>query len=176
MVISLHTAQLAVLSAAMSEDSCEFYELLEMMVPCGASGYVNDFAYKYCEAYLDERDNFIDKKWQNGVRTCLQRSMLSKLQSNPGASCAQIRTWGFNSHLGCYMRPIPSSPEVKFCRLPSKDIIKISRIAIGEVIEREVRGQFAKMVKECAGQYLQDVNQDFVNFLKKTMASINWPW
>ena len=175
-VVSLNPLQTNVLSLTINENSCEFYQMLESMSPCGPTGYITDFAYKYCEAYLDKRDSFIDKKWQNGVRTCLQNAMLTKLKSTPEPTCEQIRTWGFSSHFGCYMRPVPNSPEVKFCRLPAKDIVRISAVAIGEIFEGEVMAQFAKMVKECAGQYLQDVNQDFVNFLKKTMSNINWPW
>jgi hypothetical protein len=137
---------------------------------------VEDFASKYCEAYLAERDSFKDKKWQNGVRTCLQQTMLSKLRVSPGASCSQIKSWGFGSHLGCYMRPIPSSPEISFCHLPALDIGRIAWIARGAIFEKEVIIQFGKMIKECAGQYLQDVNEDFVNYLKKTMKNNGWTW
>jgi hypothetical protein len=173
---SLSVVQLSILELSVSENSCEFYNLLESMVPCDEDGYVNDFALKYCEAYLAARSQFNDTKWQNGVRVCLQRAMLSKLRASPKASCSQISDWGFDSHFNCYMRPVPASPEIKFCRLKSGDIAKIGWIAKGEVFEGKVMAQFARMVKECAGQYLQDIKQDFVQFLKKTMNGLGWPW
>ncbi|CAF0806257.1 unnamed protein product [Adineta ricciae] len=147
-----------------------------MRTRCGSNGYVTNFAHKYCEKYLAGRSSFYDTKWQNGVRVCLQRTMLSKLRTVNQPTCQQIRDWGFGSHFGCYMRPIPNSPEVNFCRLKGADIAEIGWMAKGAVFEKEVWSQFAKMIKECAGQYLQDVQQDFVQFLKKTMNSLNWPW
>jgi hypothetical protein len=173
---SLSVAELAILELSVSENSCEFYNRLEWMVPCGEGGYVNNFAHKYCEAYLAARDDFNDTKWQNGARVCLQRAMLSKLRVSTTVSCSQISDWGFDSHFGCYMRPIPASPEIRFCRLKGQDIRRIGWIAKGEVFEGRVVKQFARMVKECAGQYLQDVKQDFVQFLKKTMNELGWQW
>lgn len=114
-------------------------------------------------------------KWQNGVRVCLQRAMLSKLRTASQPSCQQISDWGFGSHFGCYMRSIPNSPEVKVCRLKGSDLRKIGWLAKGAIFEKEVWKQFGKMIDECAGQYLQDVKQDFVQFLKKTMNELNWP-
>lgn len=173
-VLSQSFGELTLLEFSISEDHCDFYRILESITSCGDDGYVEDFGLKYCQAYLDHRESFHDQTWQNGVRTCLQRTMLSKLQSSPGASCSQIKTWGFDSHLGCYMHPIPSSPEVKFCHLKSADIARIAWIAKGAIFETEVWAQFGRMTKECAGKYLQDVNEDFVNFLKKTMDKVGW--
>ncbi|CAF1242326.1 unnamed protein product [Adineta ricciae] len=176
LVWSLSILELSLLESTISEDSCSFYQALEMRTHCGNDGYVTNFAHKYCEKYLAGRSSFNDTKWQNGVRVCLQRTMLSKLRTVSQPTCQQIRDWGFDSHFGCYMRPIPNSPEVKFCRLKGADIVKIGWMAKGTVLEKEVWKQFAKMINECAGQYLQDVKQDFVQFLKKTMNSLNWPW
>jgi hypothetical protein len=147
-----------------------------MMIPCGEDGYVDEFASKYCEAYLAERDSFKDQKWQNGVRTCLQQTMLSKLLASPGASCSQIKNWGFASHLGCYMRPIPGSPEINFCHLPASDIVKIGWTAKREVFTMEVMKQFGNMVIECLGQYKQDVMEDAGIFIRKTMKELGWTW
>lgn len=176
MVRTLSSMELAILESAVSEDSCEFYSLLEWMTPCGEDGYVESFAYHYCQAYLNERENFDNIKWQNGVRVCLQEKMLSKLKSSPEASCPQIKEWGFGSHLGCYMHPLPHLPEVKYCRLSGHDLVKIGWVAKGAVFESEVRSQFYKMVTECAGHYLQDVHEDFSNYLKKVMKELEWLW
>ncbi|UJR17509.1 hypothetical protein I4U23_004404 [Adineta vaga] len=127
---SLSSNELAILESAIGENSY-------------------DFAYKYCEAYLAARNEFNDIKWQNGVRVCLQRTMLLKLQTSSQRSCSQISDWGFNSHFDCYMRPVPDVPEINFCHLKSKDIIKIGWIAKGKVFKGEVMNQFTKLIKKC---------------------------
>jgi len=88
---------------------------------------------------LAEQDNFKDKKWQNGVRTCLQQTMLSKFRASPGASRSQIKNWGFDSHLGYYMRPVPGSPQISYWHLPASDIAEIAWIAKDETFEKDVR-------------------------------------
>lgn len=167
---------LTALSETISQDSCEFYKILEFFQPCGATGYVQSFALKYCEDYLYQQDTFKEQRWQNGVRTCLQNALMANLRANKNPTCQQIRQWGFDSHFGCYMRPIPNAPEVNYCRLPATDLAKIAYIARGEIFEKEVMGQFAQMVRACAGQYLQDVKQDTANYLKKLMSEIGWKW
>ncbi|CAF1492465.1 unnamed protein product [Adineta steineri] len=119
------------------------------MMPCGGKGYVDDFAYKYCEAYLTAQDEFKDITWQKGVRVCLQRTMLSNLQTSSQFSCSQISNWGFNSHFDCYMHPVSNSTEINFCHLTAKDIIKIGWIAKNKVFKQEVMDQFLKLIKEC---------------------------
>ncbi|CAF1242342.1 unnamed protein product [Adineta ricciae] len=146
---SLSTDQLALLESTINENSCEFYSSLEKLMPCGKNGYVIGFGYRYCEAYLDARNEFNDTKWQNGVRVCLQRTMLSKLPTISEASCSQISEWGFDSHFGCYMHPIPDSPEINFCHLKSMDIIKIGWIATSKLLKQEVLNQFLKLIKQC---------------------------
>ena len=165
--------ELLILEASVSEDSCAFYNRLEFMIPCDKDGYTINFGLKYCEAYLSARNEFVNKPWQNGVRVCLQRAMLSKLRNSSDVSCSQIQGWGFNSHYDCYMRPVPNSPEITFCRMKSgADIRKIIDIAKGEMFKPQVMIQMSKMAVTCAGQYLQDVHQDFGVFLKKLIAQL----
>ena len=71
--------------------------------------------------------------------------------------------------------PIPNSPGVSFCRMNSgADLRRIIAIAKSEIFEPQVMIQMSKMAVTCAGQYLQDVHQDFGVFLKKLIAQLGW--
>lgn len=149
------TGDLTHLESSISNSSCEFYTNLEIMSPCGSEGYVQKFIYKYCMAYLSRKDEFINQAWQNGVRVCLQRKMLTYLQSDPNASCSEIKKHGFDSHTGCYLQPDSDQPELTFCTLPWQDIGKVIWIAKGAIFEPAAWSQLNQLTKYCASQIFQ---------------------
>jgi hypothetical protein len=163
---------LSVLESSISTESCEFYAKLDEMIPCGENGYALSFAYKYCMVYLNEREEFINKEWQDGVRSCLQREMLSKLRQHSGESCDDIKHWGLSSHTSCYLRPIPNRPDINFCKLPAADMRNIVWAAKGVLTKAVVWLEFAGVTMECAGQYMQDVQEDVANYIRKLRAEI----
>lgn len=143
------------LESTISNNSCEFYNDMENFIPCGSQGYVQKFIYKYCLAYLKEKDKFINQDWQNGVRVCLQKKMLLFLESDPTASCEEIKNYGFHSHTDCYIRPDPNNPELTFCHLPLEDILEVMWIAKGAILEPAVWSQLLVLFKQCTSRALQ---------------------
>lgn len=172
--LCLSSAQLEQLESLINEDSCDFYQELETMNECGETGYVKHFAEKYCLVYLHAREDYNDIKWNNGVRVCLQRAMLTKIRSSPAASCARIQDWGFGSHLNCYMRPIPNSPTVSYCRIPLEDKLRIGWAAKGAIFEQAVRDQFYQMVSTCLGQYDQKIQKDVGIHMRELIKILEW--
>ncbi|CAF2122998.1 unnamed protein product [Rotaria magnacalcarata] len=146
---------LAFLKSAISNSSCDFYIDLENISPCGSQGYVQKFIYKYCMAYLNQQDSFINQAWLNGIRVCLQQNMLNYLENNLLASCPEIKKHGFDSHTDCYLNPDPSNPEVTFCRLPPQDMTRVVWIARSAVFEPAVWSQFGQLITHCATQIFQ---------------------
>lgn len=148
-VLSQTADQLLLLQKSFSEDNCDFYNVLESVIPCGADGYVDSFAKKYCSEFLNQRNKFQNIEWNNGVHLCLEQTMLNNLRSSPGATCSQIHDCGFDSHGDCYLKPIANSPQVSFCKLSASDIARIAWIVKGVVFKRESVVQFEQIVKFC---------------------------
>jgi hypothetical protein len=98
--------------------------------------------------------------------------MLSKLNQFSGGSCEKVKEWGFGSHTGCYLRPIPDNWSVGFCKLPAADMRKIMWAAKGTVLEGAVWIQFGEMIKNCAGHYMQDIYEDVGNYVRKLKAEL----
>lgn len=146
---------LELLKSTISNNSCQFYSELDDIFPCGSQGYVQKFIYKYCMAYLENRDTFKNQAWQNAVRVCLQQKMLDYLEQNEDTTCAQVTKAGFDSHTECYIRPDVTQPELTFCRLPPDDIAKVIWIARGTVFEPAAWSQLSQLIQTCTSHIFQ---------------------
>jgi hypothetical protein len=124
--------QLVRLNTTINDRSCSFYTELEKLMPCGSDGYALNFAYHYCQVYLNDRDDFSDKTWQDATRRCLQMKLyeyVTKQQDYP--SCENLEEFGFNSHPQCYEKPDETRPRITFCDIPFMDKVKIGWKAAG---------------------------------------------
>lgn len=120
----------------MSDQTCSYYELLESFSQCGPKGYAQSYGGKYCKEFLDNRDRFENKKWQDNVRKCLQGKMSDALEQKykeqGGFKCLEIKEFGFDSHVPCYMDP---GEGETFCNLSLGDHAKIFAIAYDDLLE-----------------------------------------
>ena len=112
-----------------SGDSCDWYRnCMERKYPCEATsnGYAIKYAEHFCKLYSENLEKFsqIGQNWVNGVRKCLQVSLVPLLRpwvDDP--SCKEIREKAFASHTTCYLDPGDSVPSV--CDLDCSDYNRI---------------------------------------------------
>lgn len=155
-----------------NKDSCEFYTHVEALFPCDKDQYITRFANRYCNDFLNQRDNFVDQEWNNAVRVCLQEKMYQNLlhADQSTLTCKQIKKWGLDSHVPCYIRPNQMNPEIRACRLgrhPS-DLVELVKIASPEWYQSAVWKQICDMGLECAGHYAaKEVQMDFRHYVEK---------
>ena len=129
--------ELTRLNATINDRSCSFYTAFEKLMPCGSDGYTLNFAKHYCQVYLDARDEFSDKAWQDATRHCLQRKLYAyALEQQDYPSCKKMQEFGFDSHASCYEKPDESRPHISFCKIPFMDKVKIGwKAASGPLME-----------------------------------------
>ena len=112
-----------------SGDSCDWYRnCLERKYPCEATsnGYAVKYAEHFCKLYDQNFGKFSQtgKNWVNGVRKCLQVSLVPLLR--PWAddpTCEEIREKAFASHTPCYLNPGNGVSSV--CDLDCSDYFQI---------------------------------------------------
>lgn len=122
--------QLIQLNSTISGRSCTFYKGFNKLMPCGDDGYALQFADHYCQLYLDKRDDFSDKDWQDATRRCLQTKLYEYIVKQQDApSCKKVQDFGFNSHQECYEKPDQTRPKLTFCDIPFRDKVKVAWIA-----------------------------------------------
>ena len=82
MIDSIDRGSINGLRAYVSNMSCDYYSDFEAVFNyCGPTGYVQNFGEKYCIKYLENRDEFEVKEWQDDVRKCLQDRLTDFAQS-----------------------------------------------------------------------------------------------
>ena len=97
-----------------------------MRYPC--EGTVHDYAIRYaekfCNLYSDNYNDFsgYGQAWIDGVRKCLQVSLVPSLRPWVQKTCRDIRQDAFNSHAGCYITPADRAPGI--CQLSCSDILR----------------------------------------------------
>jgi hypothetical protein len=92
-VFSLVTfVQLSSPPECVPRDNCEFYvECVENKKPCGPSGYIWGYAYKYCQKFGSKTFRTQEAYlWYNHTRRCLQEQLLPVIQEIDTYSCEQI--------------------------------------------------------------------------------------
>ncbi|CAH3139946.1 unnamed protein product [Pocillopora meandrina] len=109
-------------------DSCDWYRnCLERKYPCEATsnGSAIRYAEHFCKLYDQNFAKFSlsGKKWVNGVRKCLQVSLVPLLRPWVDPTCKEIRERAFASHTPCYLNPGNGAPSV--CGLDCSDYLQI---------------------------------------------------
>lgn len=100
-----------------TEDSCQFYLCKEEENPCGTHGYWLGYGYRYCERFLEKKEQFSEatQQWFKSVRYCLQDE--ARLFNNH-ESCQDSYREAMNSHVDCYT-------EAGFCALSFRERAKV---------------------------------------------------
>ena len=109
-------------------DSCDWYrKCLEKKYPCEdtSNAYAIRYAEKFCRLYGERYSLFSSdgRKWVDGVRKCLQVSLVPLLRPWYKLSCQEIRQRAFASHTPCYLNPDKDAPSI--CDLSCSDYLKI---------------------------------------------------
>jgi hypothetical protein len=94
---------------------CQFYACREAEHACGASGYYEAYAEKYCVRFLQSlrpRMSPAGQRFLDVARDCLMRFVDDELP--PADTCADVRARAFHSHVACYH-------DNGFCRLSLAD-------------------------------------------------------
>lgn len=83
------------------------------------------FAEEVCWLYNNRRSTFSldERKWVDGVRKCLQVSLVPLLRPWNKPTCQKIRQSAFESHASCYKKPDRGVPSI--CDLDCKQYLKI---------------------------------------------------
>ncbi len=69
---SIDRASINGLRGQVSNSSCDFYGDFDAIFNyCGSTGYIQSFGEKYCLKFLESREEFENKVWQDDVRKCL---------------------------------------------------------------------------------------------------------
>lgn len=129
-----------------SYQDCSFYSrCLEKTTPCGPSGYAIGQSEKMCLKFLAAKSRFspAGHKWARKTTLCLQGALMPIANGTLTLSCDQIRTFGFNSHLDCYVMS-------GFCSLLITDIILIYHIID---IDNEALRQAGLLAQACVRLY-----------------------
>ena len=111
-----------------SGNSCDWYrDCLEMKYPCESTSnpYAIRYAETFCKLYHKRYSLFSSdaQKWIDGVRKCLQVTLVPLLSSLPKPTCQEIRKKAFASHTPCYLNPGKDVPSI--CDLGCHEYFKI---------------------------------------------------
>lgn len=129
-------------------DSCGFYACQEKRFNCGPRGYPLGFGFKFCQIFLNTEDSYSPEAhaWLRRVRVCLMEAFVEAndhAEEGTVRTCKVIKTDGFDSHLGCYVK-------TGFCDLSTWDQFKISWQMRNSFIHPEVVADGLSVLKACA--------------------------
>ena len=108
-----------------SGNDCGWYrECLEARYPCSGTedGYAIEYAEKFCNLYTNRFDKFSPsgRLWIDGVRKCLQDTLVPTLRPWVRETCADLKRIAFDSHSDCYITPALMAPSI--CELSCQDV------------------------------------------------------
>jgi hypothetical protein len=126
-------------------DSCGFYLCKEQTHNCGPKGYPIGFGFKFCQIYLHSEKNYSPAAhaWLRRVRVCLMEEFAKTDAENPGRTCGEIKSEGFGSHVGCYVK-------TGFCELSGVDYLQIFWAMRSSMIHAEIYEDAYGVAKVCA--------------------------
>jgi hypothetical protein len=127
-------------------DDCAFYRAcLDATRPCGAAGYALAFGERLCQAFVARREEFspAGQAWLRGVRTCLQRALVPRVD-DPGQTCAALADAAFASHARCY-----TAPGNSVCALPAADLGALTRALAPWLRDPRVVQQIGEVLRGC---------------------------
>jgi len=128
-------------------DSCDWYRnCLEKKHPCEASSnaYAITYAEKFCKLFDERRAKFSAdaQKWMDGVRKCLQVSLVPLMRPWDDSTCEEIRAKAFASHTPCYLEPDKDVPSI--CDLDYLQYVKIFWTIKGSFIDLDTAWESLK--------------------------------
>lgn len=132
--------------------SCHVYtQCFAKYCPCQGdpNEYFETYGASYCKSFLAAA-NFSDagKKWRTKTLVCLQEAIVPKLKiTAPPSSCncSEMRTFAFDSHVGCY-----TQPGASMCDLPMADVLEVTRIIkIKDALTSDGLRQTARVARTC---------------------------
>ena len=125
---------------------CKWYEYcLEKRHPCPKDNYALKYAKYFCDKYGDAYSQFSEKgkEWIDGVRLCLQNSLVPMLHEN--ITCAEMKREAFDAHVCCYLATCDHTKQkMSICDVPFPDWLKAFWV-IREAFD--VFGQHAEVMK-----------------------------
>ena len=137
-------------------DSCDWYRnCLEKKYLCEASSnaYAITYAEKFCRMFEERRAKFNANgaKWMDGVRKCLQVSLVPLLRPWNNPTCKEIRAKAFASHTPCYLKPDKDVPSI--CDLDYSEYLKIFWTIKGTFVNLDTAWEslkgFWNIIAEC---------------------------
>jgi hypothetical protein len=145
---------------------------LEKKYPCEATSnaYALEYAEKFCRLYGEKKSWFTEKgqRWMNGVRKCLQVSLVPLLRPWNNPTCQEIREKAFASHTPCYLNPDKNVPSV--CDLDGVEFYKIFFIIKGAFLDLDTAWESIKGMwnigKECGSRYIRIWGKEFMRITK----------
>ena len=122
--------------------TCDSYAALESDMNCGSQSYIQRFALPYCQAYLQQNDQFSPQGQivLAKIRSCLQNELLN--DADDGLTCQNIQDIGVASHYDCYI-------QSGFCSLNAVDTERVMWIAKAQVFNWPVLEVFTKVLEYC---------------------------
>ena len=125
---------------------CTWYtECLEKRHPCSKDNYAEKYAKYFCDKYGDSYSQFSQKgkEWIDGVRLCLQNSLVPMLHEN--ITCTDMKKEAFDAHVCCYLATCDHTKQkLSICDVPFYDWLKafwVTREAF------EIFGQHSEVAK-----------------------------
>ncbi|XP_025087838.1 uncharacterized protein LOC112560292 isoform X1 [Pomacea canaliculata] len=152
-----------------SGTDCSWYSnCLEKKFPCasGSDDYGIAYGEKFCNAYSSNYNTFSSKGrlWVDAVRKCLQMALVPLMRDYTTYTCADVKSYAFNSHAPCYLKPGSGAPS--FCQLPREDYWRVFwtiKGAFGSAFSNSMYGMF-EVSKGCLpvwsnqlGSYIQQL-------------------
>tara|TARA_R100000656_G_scaffold105917_1_gene77998 strand:+ start:147 stop:572 length:426 start_codon:yes stop_codon:yes gene_type:complete len=125
---------------AASASECDAYLEIEQQYECGKSGYPIRFGHKYCEKFIDKRENFSHEGqvWLAQVRECL----IAEANSLSAIDCRELKKLAFESHGECYER-------TGFCELSKKDRKELYKMIVPQFWRVRLIIDGVNLLKRC---------------------------
>lgn len=125
--------------------SCDFYQCLESISPCGDHGYAIHFGYKFCTKSENQlMQNMPDdqgRRWVLDTMKCLQQALSDQLDESE-ISCQKIKKTGYATHLGCYI-------QSGYCDLPKQDRSEIIKLLKFQLLKPQNIIQGIHLLQAC---------------------------
>uniref|UniRef100_A0A6P8IQR0 Uncharacterized protein LOC116303355 n=1 Tax=Actinia tenebrosa TaxID=6105 RepID=A0A6P8IQR0_ACTTE len=163
-----------------SGKSCDWYRnCLERKYPCEptTNAYAIAYAEKFCRLYDEHQSWFTEKgqNWIDGVRKCLQVSLVPLLRPWSKPTCKEIRDRAFVSHTPCYLNPDKDAPSI--CDLECGEYFKIFFVIKGAFSDYDTAWESMKGMwnigKECglkcSKNWLREKGKEIVKITRVTI-------
>lgn len=158
--------------------TCSWYrDCLEQRYPCEGTeaAYAITYAEKFCDLYTDHYKSFSTdgQIWIDGVRECLQVTLVPLLRHWMKPTCSDIKNIAFASHANCYTGPASGG---SFCSLSLVDKWRVFLTIKGAFIDSFVetmKGLWDTM-RQCGSSLLHNhMTLARINVKRKDVIDIN---